>query len=79
MTERYYIDDNVVGDDFLTPTERAQSAFSKRASELGDSGWEGIAQEAWQNAFSVETYREYVSDLERWTVALATLEMLADR
>lgn len=64
------------GDDlFLTPTEKAESAFKARAKALGNEDWE---TEAWQNAFSVETYREYADDLERWTVALATLEMLAD-
>ena len=39
---------------------------------------ENMELEALQNAFAVETYQEYADDLERWTVALATLNMLAD-
>lgn len=34
-----------------------------------------LETEAWQNAFSAEIYNEYANDLERWEVALATLEM----
>ena len=61
--------------EFLTPAERAESAFKARAKALGD---ENMELEALQNAFAVETYQEYADDLERWTVALATLNMLAD-
>jgi hypothetical protein len=61
--------------EFLTPAEIAESAFKARARALANEDWE---TEAWQNAFSVEVYQEYADDLERWTVALATLNMLAD-
>jgi hypothetical protein len=62
-------------EDLLTPTEKAQSAFKALAKAISN---EDMETEAWQNAFSVETYAEYADDLERWTVALATLKMLAD-
>jgi len=63
-------------EDFLTQTEKAESAFKALAKAIGN---EDMETEAWQNAFSVEVHAEYADDLERWTVALNTLKMLADR
>ena len=64
-------------EDFLTMEDKADSAkqaFYRRAAELGNDDW---TDSAWANALSAETYAEYANDLERWTIALATLEMLA--
>jgi hypothetical protein len=59
-------------------TEDAQDAFWGRVKALGMTAEDDFPTSAWQNAFAVETHAEYADDLERWTVALATLEMLVD-
>ena len=72
------IDDRTEEEKFQDAVWAAEAAFKARATELGDSNWEGAAYNAWANAFSAETYKEYPNDLVRWEVALNTLEMIAD-
>jgi hypothetical protein len=66
-------------DDFLTPTEKAETAFNNRVKALGLTQNDDVVVEAWQNSFSVECFHEYADDLQRWEVALSTLNMLTDR
>lgn len=63
---------------FLTKAEKAEQAFKARLIELGMTADDEAAMEAWENAFSVEVYKEYADDAERWEVALNTLNMLLD-
>jgi len=60
-------------------TEDAQSAFYARVKALSMTADDDIPMDAWANAFAVEVHAEYKDDLERWIVALATLNMMVDR
>jgi len=72
------VDDRTEAERFDDAKWAAEAAFKARATELGDPRWEGIAADAWANAFSVETHLEYANDVERWEAALSTLNMYAD-
>jgi hypothetical protein len=76
--EMNIIDDRTDEEKFQDAVWAAEAAFKARATELGDSNWEGMAYDAHANAFAIENHKEYPNDLVRWEVALNTLEMYAD-
>lgn len=66
---------------FYTPFKNADEAKAAFAAFVANHGGENgeLAMNAECAAFGVEVHGEYVNDLHRWTVALATAKEYVDQ